>query len=55
MESSKHPKGSLITAALLRISLPVMAADKQNPYKLSSIKKNTTTNMPFFVQNWRGV
>lgn len=55
MESSKHPTGSLITAVLLRISLPVMAADKQNPYKLSSIIKNTTTNMPFFIENWRGV
>lgn len=55
MESSKHPKGSLITAVLLRISLPVMAADKLNPCKLSSIKKNTTTNMPFFIENWRGV
>lgn len=55
MESSKHPKASLVTAALLRISLPVMVADKQNLYKLSSIKKNTTTNMPVFIQNWRGV
>lgn len=31
IESSKHPTGSLITAAQLWISLPVMAADKQNP------------------------